>query len=750
MESAKAASSYPASAYLDYSLLKHMIYDLQVLNLREPVDENAMSLSVTPATNAAGMPLALDDEDSEDEQLRLSEKEASEGSVATHEEFLLLLEAELKKMDRFTHEQVVGVRRTLRDLEGYSKSAIAERVDEFSECCRGVGGTFLEVEKYVNLNVTAVRKLLKKHDKVLTNLPPIKPFYTARMHDMRWVRNDYSDVVVRLSKLYAKVEAAKRGGDNEEESKQYDDQSFVRTTSKFWVRPDDLSAVKLAIGEHLPVLLQPGMVKGSAKDSQLVNSVYLDSSTLELYHGRLAKSPGAVALRLRWYGTGEPTLVFVERKTHRDGWTGDESVKERFAILPEQVPLLLRGEFDADAFEASSRATGKKSEVALRNERKLVDEVALLIATKRLVPTVRSQCMRCAFQLAHTNAVRASVDTNLCLISEVQHATPPQPEVAEAVAVSSETTAKEREQSERWYRDPKASIPKNEITRFPFAVLEIKLALSENDELPDWVRKLVDSKALIPVHKFSKFIHGCAVLLPDEVQAMPYWIDDPEIAASLRASGPAAASVIAHVSPLEYARGSRPPTIANENRSPFNGIDDSDVPRFYEEEYGNSQRRSCFADCPDRADCFRDNERSVVSEMQKLMPPQKIEPKLFLAAERTFIHWLHAATVLTSLSAVCLAASSPEHKKDRYGTRRPRRRNILRIEIYATIIAFVACFMTAYALRTLSWRLDRIARRSPTEWGDPLGPLVIGGLAIFVLLLVWLVELATYISLQDE
>ena len=63
-------------------------------------------------------------------------------------------------------------------------------------------------------------------------------------------------------------------------------------------------------------------------DSQLVNSVYLDSPALELYHGRLNKTPGAVALRLRWYGTGEPTLVFVERKTHRDSWTGDGSVKD--------------------------------------------------------------------------------------------------------------------------------------------------------------------------------------------------------------------------------------------------------------------------------------------------------------------------------------------------------------------------------------------------------------------------------------
>jgi hypothetical protein len=61
-------------------------------------------------------------------------------------------------------------------------------------------------------------------------------------------------------------------------------------------------------------------------------SVYLDNDQLELYHGRLDKTPGANALRLRWYGAGDPQLVFVERKTHREKWMGEVSVKERFTV----------------------------------------------------------------------------------------------------------------------------------------------------------------------------------------------------------------------------------------------------------------------------------------------------------------------------------------------------------------------------------------------------------------------------------
>jgi SPX domain protein involved in polyphosphate accumulation len=81
-------------------------------------------------------------------------------------------------------------------------------------------------------------------------------------------------------------------------------------------------------------------------DSQLVNSTYVDNAAMELYHGRLDKSPGAIALRMRWYGTGTPEIVFVERKTHREAWTGDVSVKERFIINASQVNDLMAGTFD--------------------------------------------------------------------------------------------------------------------------------------------------------------------------------------------------------------------------------------------------------------------------------------------------------------------------------------------------------------------------------------------------------------------
>lgn len=83
-------------------------------------------------------------------------------------------------------------------------------------------------------------------------------------------------------------------------------------------------------------------------DYQLVNSVYLDNCSCELYHGRLDKRPGAQAIRLRWYGTGVPKTVFVERKVHHEDWTGESSTKERFRLPEEKVLPYLRGDYTWD------------------------------------------------------------------------------------------------------------------------------------------------------------------------------------------------------------------------------------------------------------------------------------------------------------------------------------------------------------------------------------------------------------------
>ena len=90
-----------------------------------------------------------------------------------------------------------------------------------------------------------------------------------------------------------------------------------------------------------------------------------------------------------------------------------------------------------------------------------------------------------------------------------------------------------------WHRDPSKMINRTEITRFPHAVLEIKLELKGGNLVPPrWVTDLQNSSGMLyEVHKFSKYIHGCSVLLPEDVRCVPYWMDDVSVRDSILASG---------------------------------------------------------------------------------------------------------------------------------------------------------------------------------------------------------------------
>ena len=57
-----------------------------------------------------------------------------------------------------------------------------------------------------------------------------------------------------------------------------------------------------------------------------------------------------------------------------------------------------------------------------------------------------------------------------------------------------------------------------------YGVLEVKLQTQYGQEPPEWVTELVNSHLVEAVPKFSKFIHGCATLLPHRVNLMPFWL----------------------------------------------------------------------------------------------------------------------------------------------------------------------------------------------------------------------------------
>ena len=183
--------------YMRYGLLKEVIKSLEASHLGSPQHRSyLLSMSIPPTTNAAAQPQ--------------SGSTIAEDLVATtQEEFFLILEEDMEKVQAFVDLQMVA----LRDLLGEARLAVrnvqsgSESKEQDRHSARAkldsLGDQVLRLEKYVNLNFTGFQKILKKHDKRLPS--PCRAFYLQRLHAMPWLNTGIGDIMAALAELYAEL-----------------------------------------------------------------------------------------------------------------------------------------------------------------------------------------------------------------------------------------------------------------------------------------------------------------------------------------------------------------------------------------------------------------------------------------------------------------------------------------------------------------------------------------------------------------
>ncbi|KAG0674877.1 vacuolar transporter chaperone [Kluyveromyces marxianus] len=369
-----------------------------------------------------------------------------------------------------------------------------------------------DLAKFSRLNYTGFQKIIKKHDKNTKFI--LKPVFQVRMNAKPFFKENYDELVVKISQRYDIVRT--RGnpvkGDSAAGGKQ---QNFVRQTTKYWVHPDNITELKLIILKHLPVLVF-NTNKEFEKEDSAITSIYYDNEDLDLYYGRLRKDEGAEAHRLRWYGGMGSDTIFVERKTHREDWTGEKSVKARFALKEKYVNDFLHGKYTVEQAFAKMRREGKKSIQEIESLEALATEIQYTMLKKKLRPVVRSFYNRTAFQLPGDARVRISLDTELTMVREDNFD-------------GNDRTNGNWRRMDIGVDWPFNQLPEKDVCRFPYAVLEVKLQTQLGQEPPEWVRELVGSHLVEPVPKFSKFIHGVATLLNDKVNLIPFWLPQMDV-----------------------------------------------------------------------------------------------------------------------------------------------------------------------------------------------------------------------------
>ncbi|KAK0556941.1 vacuolar transporter chaperone [Tilletia horrida] len=394
------------------------------------------------------------------------------------------------------------------DSDGDDSDAVEEHFIELEERLAIIIADVHDLALFTKLNYTGFHKIVKKHDKQTGRLLR-KEFVQHYLAARPFYKENYDALIVKLSKLFDLVRT--RGNPVQGDSAAGGSQSaFVRQTTKYWVHPDNIVPLKLVILKHLPVLVfNPD--KDYQPEDSAITSIYYDNEDLELYLGRLEKTEGAEAIRLRWYGGMDNKQIFVERKTHREDWTGEKSVKARFPIKEENVNGFMNGSYRMDETFEALRKKGKKSDKEIDSMLQLASEVQYSVLSRKLVPVMRSFYNRTAFQLPGDARVRISLDTELTLVRE-------------------DNWDGRARAGNNWRRMdigidfPFDQLPEEDAERFPYGVLEVKLQTQFGQEPPAWVRELVSSHLVEAVPKFSKFIHGCATLLANRVDLVPFWL----------------------------------------------------------------------------------------------------------------------------------------------------------------------------------------------------------------------------------
>ncbi|KAJ1514406.1 vacuolar transporter chaperone [Coelomomyces lativittatus] len=451
------------------------------------------------------------DYDSLKKKIKSMSKEGKDCPIEVESEFVEYLTRELNKVASFQfvksgelHRRAEHCEAIITNIYANVKSMDPIRLDRVEEEIQRITLETNHLSRFTRLNYTGFLKILKKHDKHTSF--ELKPMFIAELNARPFFRENFDEIILKLSLLYDTIRnhgLPRSKGDYDESAAH----SFVRKTTKYWVHPDNVTEVKLKILKYLPVLIY-----GSKREyDPAISSVYFDNDQFELYKGRLEKTHESQAFRFRWYGSSGQQEIFAERKTHREDWTGEKSVKERFPIKDKRIDAYLKNEWNWEAHMNKMLKKKEKPESVLKEMLQLANEMQHTIQEKKLVPILRTFYNRTAFQLPGDARVRISLDTELAMIRESHF------DAKSGV----EQHWRRMDVGTEW---PFNDLDPNDIHRFPYAVLEVKLQTQLGLEPPLWVQELVESHLVEAVPKFSKFVHGCATLFESRVSLLPFWL----------------------------------------------------------------------------------------------------------------------------------------------------------------------------------------------------------------------------------
>ncbi|KAL9017143.1 MAG: hypothetical protein Q9185_005545 [Variospora sp. 1 TL-2023] len=448
---------------------------------------------------------------------------------------------------------------------------------------------------------------------------------------------------------------------------------------RVWVHPENLLEVKTYILRRLPVLVynsQPSRAAEGVQHDPRITSLYFDNPGFSLYTDKVSKTAGASSVRLRWFGPLDSSSeIHLEKKTSEESGDSDET---RVTIKDKYVQDFITGRYKMEKLLNKVKDRHGTDSDVVRRLLSDVDALQSFIKEHELQPVLRANYARTAFQIPGDDRVRISLDTDVVFLRE-------------------DSFDQERpcRDPSKWHRTdidtdetefPFSNVRPGEISRFPYALLEIKVRDGAKRKTHEWVGDLMSSHLVKESPRFSKFVHGVAQLFEDHVNSFPFWLSDLETdirrdpgtafqeeqekkakhaeeeqaVGSFMGSRPGRSFTAAIGSPVtksvEITTG---PAAAMGN----NGVEipDSDGDEHQAEvtTTPNSHGLQSFLPSFSGSRYSRSRQKHAIQlphgvrepgRLMKDTSPVQVEPKVWLANQRTFVKWQHISVLLATLS----------------------------------------------------------------------------------------------------
>lgn len=690
--------------------------------------------------------------------------------------FVAALDSDLEKVYTFQAKKFDELNDELNNLQAKTTNADKDLdINQFQNELDSILNYTQELNHFQRLNYTGFIKIVKKHDRLHPKFS-VKPLLNVRLSNLPFHLEDYSPLLYKISALFQFLrdnydinqQLSKLSSFNEDPQ---DYQSF-----KFWVHPDNLMEVKASILRHLPVLIynqdsptyysddqsdddeeennSGNEFSNIDKNDSLINCLYFDNSNFDIYNNRLIKNPNTSTLRIKWIGNliNKPKIS-IEKKNF-DQTLEHYNVDEKLNIKEKYLNSIINRTFSVEKYLKKLQRKGELQENLAEIEKNLTSLIKF-VKDNNIQPTIRTVYKRTAFQIPGDDKVRIVIDSDLLFIRE------------DAFDVE-----RPIRNPNKWHRsdiDSKISNPfnllrKGEYSKFPYAELEIKIKSKKTKKLV-WIDDLVNSGLVKEIPNFSKFIHGISTLFleDDKLDNIPLWFNELESDIKI---DPQQAYIDSHRKLIKQQND-------EENMSKFKSMLSNHTgqvsfqPRSksfsgsifnQSDEIEDSPTKKINSPPPDieSSDDFnidddeelellqRSKKNNTLSKIMKLpntlsklidvdledeeidLPngiekpnsliknagPLKIEPKVWLANERTFNRWLHVTTLLSSLTFIIYSSTN---KANSY--------------TLATNLAYIYFALTIFSglwgYFIFNKRRDIIMERSSRHLDNVLGPLIV-------------------------